>query len=253
MSSIEEQCSRFFEEAYAPLYAPFLPPEKTAQEVDDLLALLKLPPGSAILDLGCGYGRHALLLAAKDYQVTGLDKSEYLLLQAESSAIAQGVQVRWVHGDMRDLPFTNQFDAVLSLFSSFGYLEEEEEHLSVLRQVERALKPGGLLLMDLVSQLSLVRQFSPSGVTRYANGLIVVEERDFDLLRSRQQVRVTLFHPDGRQQEYWHSMRLYTPLELALLCARAGLPVQAYYGGLDGRSFTHESRLVVVGRRGGMN
>src|SRR5205814_3776760 len=140
--------------AYFPLYAPFLPPEKTEREVDDLLRLLKLPPGSAILDLGCGYGRHALPLAQRGYQVTGFDKSEHLLrLAQQSDAIAQRVQVRWIHGDMRDIPFTNEFDAVLSLFSSFGYFEEEEENQRVLHQVQRALKPGGLLLMDLVSQL----------------------------------------------------------------------------------------------------
>ena len=233
MSTIDEQWSRFFTEAYFPLYAPFLPSERTTQEVDDLLRLLKLPPGSTILDLGCGYGRHALLLAQ------------------QSDAVAQRVQVRWIHGDMRDIPFTNEFDAVLSLFSSFGYFEEEEENQRVLHQVQRALKPGGLLLMDLVSQLRLVRHFSPSGITRYDNGLIVLEERHFDLLRSRNNVRVTLLHSDGKQQEYWHSMRLYTPMELNSLCATAGLPVQGYYGGLDGRPLTLESRLVVVGRRAG--
>lgn len=250
MSSIDEQWSHFFEEAYFPLYAPFLPSEKTAQEVEDLLRLLKLPPGSAILDLGCGYGRHALLLAQQGYQVTGLDRSEHLLhLAQQSDSDAQRVQVRWMHGDMRDIPFTNKFDAVLSLFSSFGYFEEEEENLRVLYQVQRALKPGGLLLMDLVSQLCLVRNFAPSGITRYNDGLLVLEERHFDLLRSRNNVRVTLLHPDGKQQEYWHSMRLYTPLELGSLCATAGLPVQGYYGGLDGRPLTLESRLVVVGRK----
>jgi SAM-dependent methyltransferase len=250
MSSIDEQWLRFFEEAYFPLYAPFLPSEKTAQEVEDLLRLLRLPSGSAILDLGCGYGRHALPLAQQGYQVTGLDKSGHLLRLAQQSGFdAQRVPVRWMHGDMRDIPFTNEFDAVLCLFSSFGYFEEEEENLRVLYQVQRALKPGGLLLMDLVSQLRLIRHFSPSGITRYKNGLLVLEERHFDLLRSRNNVRVTLLHPDGKQQEYCHSIRLYTPMELGSLCARVGLPVQGYYGGLDGRPLTLESRLVVVGRR----
>src|SRR5207245_1305066 len=103
MPAIDEQWSAFFDEAYFSIYAPFLSLEKTIQEVDDLLRLLNLPQDSAILDLGCGYGRHALLLAARGYQITGLDRSEHLLRRAQSDAIAQGIQVRWIHGDMRDI------------------------------------------------------------------------------------------------------------------------------------------------------
>ena len=251
MATGDELWSTFFDEAYLPIYAPFLPTEKTIQEVDDLLHLLNLPHGSAILDLGCGYGRHALLLAARGYQVMGLDSSERLLRRAQSEAAAQGIRARWTHGDMRHIPFTNEFDAVLSLFSSFGYFESEEENLSVLHQVQRALKPGGLLLMDLVSQLRLVRHFSPSGITRYESGLIVLEERCFDIQRSRNDVHVTVLHPDGERQEYRYSMRIYTPTELGALCAAAGLSVQEYYGGLDGSPLTMESRLVLVSRKVG--
>src|SRR5438128_2565024 len=123
MISRDEQWSTFFDEAYMTIYAPFLSTEKTRQEVEELVHLLNLPQGSAILDLGCGYGRHALLLAALGYRVTGLDRSEPLLHRAQSDAAAQGVQVRWVHDDMRRLSFEDEFDVVLSLFSSFGYFE----------------------------------------------------------------------------------------------------------------------------------
>ncbi len=248
MVSTDEQWSTFFDEAYLPLYAPFLSMEKTRQEVDALLHLINLPQGSTVLDLGCGYGRHALLLATMGYQVTGLDKSQYLLHQAEVAALAQGVQIRWVHGDMRDIPFLNEFDAVLSLFSSFVYFEEEE-NLHVLRQMQRALKPSGFLLIDTLSLFRLIRNFTPSGITHYDNGLIVLEERRFDLLTSRNEVQITLLHPDGQRRQYQYSMRLYTPAELGVLCASVGLPVQAYYGGLDGSAVTMESRLVIVSRK----
>lgn len=150
---------------------------------------------------------------------------------------------------MRYLPFEHEFDAVLSLFSSFGYFEQEEENQQVLLQVQRALKPDGLLLMDVVSQIRLVRNFSPNGITHYDNGLIVLEDRRFDLLRSRNDVHVILLHPDGQRKEYQHSMRVYTPTELAAMCASAGLTVQAYYGRLDGSPLTLDSRLVLVSRK----
>lgn len=249
MSTIDEQWSLFFNEAYFPLYAPFLPPEKATQEVEDLVDLLHLSANSSVLDLGCGYGRHALLLATYGYRVVGLDRSERLLHLAQQEAEAQRVRVHWVHGDMRAIPFENEFDAVLNLFSSFGYFEQEEENLCVLQQVQKALTPRGLFLLDTLSQVRLVRNFFPSSITRYDNGLIVLEERRFDLLSSRYEVRVTLLHPDGRRSEYEHSLRVYTLTELTQMLASAGLLLQGCYGNLDGSPFTMESRLVLVSRK----
>src|SRR5919108_612225 len=89
----------FFGEDYLRIYAPFLPAERTAREVAGIINLLNLPTGSAILDLCCGHGRHAIPLAQQGYQVTGQDLSTVFLQRAREAADAQRVQVRWVHGD----------------------------------------------------------------------------------------------------------------------------------------------------------
>src|SRR6266702_1137668 len=196
----------FFAEDYLRIYS-FLTPERTGREVDGIVRLLDLPPGSAILDLCCGHGRHALALAKRGYRVTGQDLSEVFLQRAQAEAEAQGVQVRWLQSDMRMIPFESEFDAVINIFTAFGYLENEDEDQQVLQQVHKALKP---------------------------HGLIVLEERDFDLLTSHSHVQVTMLSPDGLRREYAHSERLYTLTELARMLAMVGLHVQAYYGSLDG-------------------
>src|SRR5262249_42598505 len=101
------------------------PLERTAQEVEQIAQRLALAPGSAVLDLCCGYGRHTIPLAQRGYRMTGQDLSEVLLQQARTDAEAQSVQVRWVHGDMRQVPFENEFDAIINIWTSFGYLENE--------------------------------------------------------------------------------------------------------------------------------
>jgi SAM-dependent methyltransferase len=248
-SSVDKQWIRFYDEAYLRLYSPFLSSEKTEQDVSGILQLLKLPSGGGILDIGCSTGRHAISLAHKGYQVTGFDRSDMFLHQARSEAERQQIQVQWIQGDMRRIPFEDTFDAALSIFSSFGYFEREEENLQVLQQVHNVLRPGGIFLIDTLNQSRVLRSFTPQGITRYDDGLIVVEERRFDLLSSRYEVNVSMLFPNGSRAQYQHSMRIYTPMELTRLLKAANLQVQGYYGGLDGSPLTFDSRLVVVSQK----
>ncbi len=239
----------FFGEDYLRLYSPFLPPQKTAREVKDIIHLLNLPVGSAILDLCCGYGRHAVPLAMQGYQVTGLDLSTIFLQQAQVTATQQNVEVRWIQSDMRNIPFENEFDAIINIFTSFGYLQDEYEDQHVLQQVHKALKPGGKFLLETVHQARVVRTTSPHSITRYSDDLIVLEERHIDLLTSRNEVRVSLLDPQGKRTEHRQSMRIYTLTELVRMLENAGLQIQAYYGGLEGGPLTLDSRLALVAQK----
>jgi SAM-dependent methyltransferase len=239
----------FFGEDYLRMY-DFLTPERTEREVEGIVNLLALPPGSTILDLCCGHGRHAIALAKQGYRVTGLDLSEVFLQHARSEAEAQGIQVRWMHGDMRNIPFENEFDAVINIFTAFGYLESEDEDQLVLQQVHKALKPSGHFLLETKNREWLMQNFDTSEVIRYENGLIVLEERDFDLLTDRCNVRVTMIHPDGQRREYSHAAHMYTLRDYVRMLETAGLLLQGYYGGLDGSKLRmNSSRLVVIASR----
>jgi len=236
----------FFGHDYLRIYQPFLTPERTERQVEELIKLLALPPGSKILDLCCGHGRHAIPLAQRGYEVTGLDLSEVFLQKAQADAEAQGVSVRWVRSDMREIPFEDEFDAVINMFSAFGYLEDEEEDLKVLHQVRKALKPGGLFLMEIIHREALMRRFEPRGWHYGEDGMIVLEDRRFNLLTGRNEVEVTLIYPDGKRTVYHHAMRIYSLTELARLLQAAGLTVEATYGGLDGNELTLDSRRLVI-------
>jgi len=239
----------FFGEDYLRIYE-FLTPERTEQEVEGIVKLLGLPSGKAILDLCCGHGRHSVSLAKRGYQVTGQDLSVVFLQHAQAAAEAQGVAIRWIQGDMRHVPFEDEFDAVINIFTAFGYFESEDEDQQVLHQVYKALKPGGLFLLEMMHREALIRNFAPGQIDRHADGLLVLEERDFDLFTSRTNVQVTMIYPDGQRREYRHSERIYTLTELARMLTLTGLHVQACYGGLDGSTLSLNSRrLVVVARK----
>lgn len=112
------------------------------REVESILRLLRLRPRARILDVPCGYGRHAVELARRGFQVTGVDISPKLLAQAREAARTRGVAAEFRRGDMRRLRYRQRFDAVLNLFTSFGYFGDRED-LEVLKGFRRALRPGG--------------------------------------------------------------------------------------------------------------
>ncbi len=244
-----------FGEEYLRAYAPYVSPQRTARDVEGILALLALRPGSVVLDLCCGQGRHAIALAERGYRVTGLDLSGVLLARARADAHARGVAVRWVRADMREIPFEGAFDAVINVFTSFGYLETEEEDRKVLAAVHRALLPGGRFLLELAHREDLARRYAAPAVEveEHADGVRVVWESRFDAGTERYEARGTVRFPDGRTAEVYHSLRSYAPAELARMLDAAGLRVRGRYGGLDGSALSPESRrLVVVSEKAGV-
>ena len=144
----------WFEEIFDEDYLrtlPFMTPEQTMREVAFIEASLEATPGAEILDVGCGYGRHAIELVQKGLIVTGLDLSLPLLIKAADDAQRRSVSVNFVHADMRELPFDRKFDGAYCMLTSFGYFDEDA-NLKVAEGVARALKPGGRFLLDIVNR-----------------------------------------------------------------------------------------------------
>lgn len=116
--------------------------------IDRLLQLLKPSPGSRMMDIGCGKGRHALAIAEKGFDVTGIDISPAMI--EEAGKLERDNLHFYVH-DMR-LPFRiNYFQYVFNFFTSFGYFNTHREHQDAIRTMSAALKPGGCLVIDYLN------------------------------------------------------------------------------------------------------
>lgn len=242
----------YFDEDYLRMHRSLTTPAQTEREVVGIVRLLGLPPGSKVLDLCCGTGRHSVPLASLGYDVTGLDLSRPLLRRARAGARAAGVSVRWLRADMRAIPYEAEFAAVINIFNAFGYLEDEAEDQRVLDQVARALAPGGLFLLDTTGRDSLVRHYLAADVERYDDGSLMVQEQSFDPLSSRLSVRATLIEASGEIRTLGQSIRLYTLTELDAMLKAAGLRLEACCGDLDGSPLTIASRhLVLLARKDG--
>lgn len=257
-SPISEWWKTIFDERYLKTYVDATPPKATAQQVPFLLKALHLEKGAKILDLACGYGRHAIPLAKRGYQVTGLDFSRHFIELARSEAAKQGLKSSFLHGDMRKFSFQGEFDAIINIFSAFGYFEGESDDALVLRNISRALKSKGRLLMDLNNTLGTLIRAAQQGTTdrktgrltnirkeKLSNGFTVKEKNEF-LPETMHWVTTKSWKEKGQKHGYQFKVRAFILPELKRLMEQNGLRVERLWGGFDGSPFRFDSRRLII-------
>jgi len=240
----------YFGEDYLLLYSHKRDKEKSAKEVDFIEKALRLPQRSRVLDLCCGYGRHCLELAHRGYLVSGLDLSELFLHMAREEAEAESIRINLVRADMRQIPFKENFDALINIFTSFGYFEAEEENQAVLEEVARVLRKGGRFLFDSVNRSHWPGIFKKVTVDDYPDKEIkVVWHNDaFDDYR-KWRLRVEVFE-QGTRREHFVKVTLYDLEEFTPMLEAAGLKVLEAYGDLKGSPYKKDSpRLCVLSEK----
>ncbi len=235
----------YFDETFIDIYRDFLTPERTEREVRGLREMVSLQPGAAVLDLACGWGRHSVELARAGFAVTGLDYSETLLTRGRRRAEAAGVAPEFVRGDMREIPWTGRFDAVLSLYSSMGYFLSDDEDLRVLRGAREALKPGGVFVMETMHRDHVAAAYAERDWWETDGGATVWVEREFDAVEgvSREWTRWS----KGRQSgEKFHELKVRTATEWDRLFRHAGLRPVDWHGDWEMAPFVHSSPDLIV-------
>lgn len=216
-----------------------------------MVELLGLPSGARILDCPCGQGRHAHLLAEAGYDVDGVDYSGDLLKVAKKRGT--GRNLRYTKADMRRLPgrWTGRFDAVVNLFTSFGFFAEPADDARVIAEFARVLQPGGMLIWHGGSRDGVMARFLSSDWWTTRDGTMVGQRRSFDPLSGFLTIESQWEGRNGRGERS-HRIRLYTATRLAELCAAEGLIVEAAYDGWMDRALRRRSsEMLLVARRTG--
>ncbi|MFD3269524.1 class I SAM-dependent methyltransferase [Paenibacillus dendritiformis] len=217
------------------------------QEVHGMMEWLRLPASASILDLCCGMGRHALALAEAGYRVTGVDLSEVLL--EEAMAHDTRGQVKFLRGDMRELPVDGPFDAVVNLFTSFGYFTDNEDNARVFQEIHRVLKPQGRFIVDFLNP-SYVRQHLVPHSERVDGGTRIEERRRIENGFVKKAITLT-DGSGGEQREYEERVRLYELADFRNMMDEAGLVIDQVHGSYDGAAYDEEQskRMIMVGHR----
>ena len=237
-----------FFNGHAPVYMDNSFTKNTVKEVDFILHELGLPPGSHILDIGCGTGRHTVELAKRGYQVTGVDISSGMLAEAEKVAKEAGTRVTLVHADATEFTSTELFDAAICLcegaFCLLGKDDDPLEHdQKILHNIYCVLKPGARLILTTLNGCRMIRQFTQKDI----------ENGRFDPVTMVEVSATEYDTPEGKKSVVVRE-RGYIPTELVMLFRLTGFEVEHIGGGTAGnwgrRSIDlDEMEVMVIARK----
>jgi SAM-dependent methyltransferase len=247
MKVSREWYKSFFKNSF---YNPASPAavDSAPSEAAFILKKLKLKKGSALLDLCCGPGRHAVEFARKGLAVTGYDFSREYLEEAAQRAGKKKVALRLARGDMRRLKYKGEFDAVVNLFTSFGYFAELSDDIKTLRGVAQALKPGGLFMLDIVNgeyvrKNCVLRSWQDLGDHYHLEEIELNGDGAFNTWKK-------IPKKGGGIQERSFFTRLYDKKRINAALRTAGLEPLGFWGGFSGLPpSAKRTRLIVLARK----
>jgi cyclopropane fatty-acyl-phospholipid synthase-like methyltransferase len=203
--------------------------KNTLEEIDFIIEELKLPPGSRILDVGCGTGRHSVELARRGYLMTGVDISSGMLAEARKAAKKAGVQVEWIHADATKFESNNRFDAAICLCEgAFGLLGKDgdpfEHGLSILRNINKVLEPSAKVIFTVLNGLAFIRKFKQEDV----------EKGRFDPTTMAEVCPMEYDTSEGKKSLLLRE-RAFVPTELVMMFRQTGFEVKNIWGGTAGK------------------
>ncbi|MBI4929274.1 MAG: class I SAM-dependent methyltransferase [Bacteroidetes bacterium] len=210
----------------------------------NLVSLLKLSPKNKILDCGCGRGRHSIYLAEKEFDVTGIDISEKNIAEAKKS---EKENLTFYIHDQRNFFRINYYNAVLSLFTSFGYFERDAENNKAVKSMTSALKKDGWLILDFMNSYKEIKELIP-------NEKMECKEVAFEIKRFIEDnsiVKEISVTDNGKGFSFREQVKAYTQRDLENFFAENGLEVLHLFGDYSLNKFdeTKSERLILIGKK----
>jgi SAM-dependent methyltransferase len=213
------------------------------QEVEALSRLTGLRAGAVVLDIPCGPGRHLLPLARRGYRVCGVDLNRSYLEEARRRIDRAKLDVELVQADMREFERPSSFDLAVNLYTSFGYSNDPGDDLRMLKRWRRCLRPGGQLVLELVTQETA--RAGEAVVHHLEGARTIIEQAALSADRSVIERRWTVQTADlQRTWTAWH--RLYDMARLRALVESAEFRDLRSFGGLDGRELEAAEDCAVL-------
>jgi SAM-dependent methyltransferase len=237
----------WFDEDYLALYA-HRDPAEARRFVNALWTALDLAPGVRVADVPCGAGRHSLAFAERGARVTGVDLSPLMLRCAAEACRSCAMPPLFVRGDLRRVPLSGSFQLVVNIFSSIGYFEDEAANRAAFAELARLLRPGGVLVMDVIHAAHLRKHFVSETRRELPDGE-VSERRELDEGRKRVIKHITIRRGHFERVIY-ESVRLYERDDLTEMAEACKLVPFAFWGDYGGEAFTQDSpRLILLARK----
>lgn len=217
----------WFDSPYYPLLYRHRDHSEAADFIERICQYLQLEPGSKALDLACGRGRHALVMARQGLAVTGLDLSESSLEDARKLAKAHpALSVGFARHDMREIYAQETFHVIFNLFTSFGYFDDAHDDQRVLNAIATALRPGGIFVFDYLHAPFVQETHVPREELR-------IEDVEFSISRHITDdwiVKQILVKDGAHAYRFFEKVRHYSPQQLEDLLLQSGFTILRKFG-----------------------
>jgi cyclopropane fatty-acyl-phospholipid synthase-like methyltransferase len=219
--------------------------EKEAEELVDLVIHnISLKENGYVLDLAAGFGRHAILFAKRGFNVTAVDLSESLLSIAKENATSEGIDINFVHSDIRQFNPAFQYDLIVNLFTSIGYFEKDEENYYILKKVYDLLSEKGFFVLDYFNKNFVVKNLVAETVEQIDDG-IITQNRFIDGERI---VKEIIIDRKGKINKFYESIRMFSSEELLNMLQKLGFYKIKIFGDFSGNPFELETspRIIII-------
>jgi len=211
-----------------------------------------------ILDVACGTGRHAIPLSKKGYTVTGGDRSQAMLAVLEEKVRRANIEIPVIKCDMKDIEFREEFDAIICMYTSFNYLLTDQDIERALAAFHRALRPGGIAILDLMNPIFYIGKFREITVEHHQEGQMCIQrtfKHTLDEVRSLWYQDEFVVSDDGNSVSTCreiHTMRMLTYPEISHFIRDAQFVDIKCYGNFTDLVEAEDKaeRLILVCRRG---
>ena len=239
----------YFDGYYKEMWRAIIPEELTGKEIDFMLPYFNLQPGSKVLDLMCGYGRHAIALAKKGISVTAVDNLDDYINEIKKITEKENLPISAVKSGVIEYKTNDKFDLILCMGNSLNFFNPDDT-LQILLKISSYLKGKGYLLINTWSLAEIaIKQFKDKQWSQVGDMKYIVDSK-YLFHPTRVETEHLIIAPDGKTETKTAIDYIFSVAEMEAMLNKAGLVLKEIYSIPGKKKFTlGEPRAYIVAEK----
>jgi 2-polyprenyl-3-methyl-5-hydroxy-6-metoxy-1,4-benzoquinol methylase len=239
----------YFDGYYKDIWRNLVPAELTVKETDFMMQYFNLQPGNKVLDIMCGYGRHAIALAKKDINVTAVDNLDEYINEIKETAVKDDLPIAAIKADIINYEAEGIYDLALCMGNSLCFFDRNDT-IKLLKMIAAHLKQGGHILINTWMLAEIAFKSFQEKAWSNLGGQKFITESKYLLQPSRIETEHLILASDGKTETKKAVDYIYSVAEMELILSEAGFVMKEVYSIPGRKKFTlGEPRAYIVAEK----